>query len=384
MKLLLLLLFLVSSFLSVSQNWVQQADIPTDGRDDAISFSVLGLGYIVTGNMGSQGNRLWCFDPSTNSWSEKSTFPGQERQYAGTFVLNDKAYMMCGYSSTNTPLKDVWQYDPSKDSWKQMKDFEGAPRWTSFNFTADNVGFIGAGASPDSSLADCWKYYPEKDAWTQISDYPGGRMREVLGFSIGDHCFAGTGLNVDPLVFHNDFYKYDSKTDTWEAIADFPGTARSYMGGIGVGTKAIVGGGWAEGGDFKTEFYSLSLTGKWESVASAPIQGWRGMSTFSIDKSVYFLSGLYEDITKTSNVFSLTPTQEYYPHLFPNPSDEVSYLYFKPNHEVQVFNLNGDLVETTKTAFDGYCRLPELASGEYLIRLNGSDSMSYTLRWVVR
>ncbi len=385
MKSPFLFLFFLSNFL-FGQTWQQLPDIPAPGRDDGVSFCINGIGYVVSGNQNgfAQSNQLWAFNIASNSWTEKSPFPGEARQYAGALVLNDKAYVFCGYSSANQPLKDVWQYSPTTDSWKQMKDFAGAPRWTFFQFTANNLGFVGAGASPDSSLADCWKYDPIIDDWTQISDYPGGRMREVVGVSMGNKCFAGTGLNIDPLTFSSEFYEYDWRTDTWTRIADYPGGACSYLGAQGVGLNALVGGGWSQEPYFRTDFYTLSLNGTWNEAPSAPIQGWRGMSTFSWNGTVYFLGGLYADISRTSNVFSLNLNQDYFPILFPNPSDEGSFVYYLPYAEVEVYDFAGQLSYSGLTDGDGYCQLPELAAGRYLIKLPSTETTEYVLKWLIR
>lgn len=385
MKSLVLFFVFLTSILH-AQPWQQKTDIPAPGRDDGLAFAVNGIGYVVTGNQGgfNESNRLWAYEPTSDTWTEKSSFPGTPRQYAGSFVLKGKAYVFCGYSSAGQALKDVWQYTPENDSWKQMKDFEGLPRWTFFHFSVDDFGFLGAGATPDSSVADCWKYNPDTDDWSPIKDYPGGRMREVVGFRIGNKCFAGCGLNVNPLTFSSTFYEYDYLTDSWSQIADFPGGARGYVGAQGLGLSAIVGGGWSQGGIFRTDFYQLSLDGKWTESTSAPIQGWRGMSTFTLNNAVYFLTGLYNDLSRTSHVFALELDNSYAPVLFPNPSEEDALLYFEPNRKVEIFDATGHLVLSTNTDQDGFLNLPQLSAGRYILKINRTETTEFVLHWLVR
>ncbi len=386
MRTCLLFFLLFITHFGNGQSWEQRADVPSLGRDDGVAFSICGKGYVVTGNQDvfAESNRLWCYDPQSNSWTEKALFPGQARQYAGSFVLDNLGYLMCGYSSTSQALKDVWQYNPTTDSWLQLNDFEGAARWTFFQFTANGFGYVGAGAVPDSSVADCWKYDPNEDDWARMSDYPAGRMREVVGVSMGNHCFAGSGLNVNPLTFSKAFYEYHWETDTWTQIADYPTGEISYLGAQGVGLSAVMGGGWGEGNTFRTSFFKLSLEGNWTEAASAPIQGWRGMSTFSFDKTIYFVNGLYADLTRTSNLFSLEVEPDFYPILFPNPSDEKGKVYYKPNSEIVIYNHTGDEVLRDKTDFDGYFVLPEVNSGPYFIRFPEEGKRIKELRWLVR
>lgn len=386
MKLIFSALFFSIQFLIYSQNWEQLSAVPSPGRDDGVSFSINGFGYIVTGNQNgfSESNKLFQYTPISNSWKEVNPFPGVARQYAGVFVVNNMAYLIGGYSSSNEALKDVWKYNPSTNEWIQLGDFPGEARWSFFTFTTLDFGFLGTGATENGpTVSDCWKYNPSSDQWTAISAYPEGEIREVHGFCLGEDCFAGTGMTLNPLQFSKKFYKYDPREDLWSTIDDFPGEARGYVGVEKIGKYGIVGGGWGNQNVFYKDFYQFSLNGKWTVLPDFPLQGWRGISSFSINKTAYFTSGLYEDLSRTSDLFQLNIQLNDELIIYPNPSEDFSILYSTYQGRIDIFDLKGNKVDELNTNENGFNRLPKLPIGEYLARLS-DGSFKKTLRWIIR
>lgn len=386
MRLIIASLFFILPFIACSQKWEQLASIPAAGRDDGVSFAINNFGYVVTGNQNgfTESNRLYQYSPTSNSWKEKALFPGESRQYAGSFVINGIAYLIGGYSSSNQALKDVWQYNPELDHWKQMKDFPGEPRWSFFTFATHEFGFLGTGATMTGpTVSDCWKYNPNFDSWEPISSYPEGAIREVHGFCIGNDCFAGSGFGVNPLTFSKKFFRYNVEFDEWQSINDFPGEGRGYAGMISNGKFGVVGGGWGDQNQFYQDFYKLNLNGEWTKIAGFPAQGWRGMSSFSIDNTAYFTTGLYEDLARSSDLYQLSFSQEDEVILYPNPSGENCSLYSSFGEKVEIFDALGNLVNELNTDDSGFCQLPKKSSGIYLIRISNS-SKSEELKWIVR
>jgi N-acetylneuraminic acid mutarotase len=388
MKIILLLFLFVAQF-TLAQQWQPLTSIPSDGRDDGVAFSLNGCGFVVTGNQGSfaESNRLWSYNPTNNSWSEKSAFPGEKRQYAGVFTIGMKAYVFCGISPTSVPLKDVWEYDGVKDQWIQLNDFPGVARWSPFNFSDNENGYLGAGAVTDSTVSDCWKYSPKVDSWSQIADYPEGPIRDVVGLYVGGTFFAGTGFKINPLTFSRSFYSYFPGTNSWTKIDNFPGEARGYAIGQGDGLTGVVGGGWGSSNTFYKDSYFLSHKGEWSNEQVDFPTGVRGMSAFSLTYGVCFTAGLKADFTRSSDLYCLWFAPEISPHLYPNPTDNESYILFHPNSEISVFNLEGKLLEMGKADSKGKYILANRPSGIYMVKAHPIDSyekLHYTLRWIVR
>jgi N-acetylneuraminic acid mutarotase len=380
------LLFLHLSFIQVNgQVWESVSSVPSAGRDDGVAFAIGGLGYLVTGNQNgfTESNKLFKYDPKLDVWKESTPFPGEPRQYAGSFVMDDKAYVLCGLSEAGEVLNDVWQFNSITSEWKRMKDFPGNGRWSFFSFSTLEFGFIGTGSTIDfGNVDDCWKYIPYKDEWVRIQDYPEGGIRDVVGFCLGNECFAGTGFKYNPLTFSKRFYKYDLTLNLWSSIQDFPGEGRGYAGVENVGDKAIVGGGWGDQNTYFKDNYTFSVENGWEEIEHFPVQGWRGMSSFSIDNSVYFLTGLYENLSRTSDVHKITFSKSETARLYPNPTNDISHIYNSFGAEIHILDLKGNVILKMPPNDEGYHILPKLSSGIYLVKVI-KDKVEFIFKWII-
>ena len=56
---------------------------------------------------------MWQYSPYTNSWIQISNFGGSAREGASAFVINNEAYVCCGFD--NAYKYDVWKYTPGFD-----------------------------------------------------------------------------------------------------------------------------------------------------------------------------------------------------------------------------------------------------------------------------
>ena len=62
-------------------------------------------------------------------------------------------------------LNDFWQYDPGTDAWTQKASFPGVPREAPVSFAIGNYGYAGLGAVGDNHggfylQSDFYKYDP--------------------------------------------------------------------------------------------------------------------------------------------------------------------------------------------------------------------------------
>jgi N-acetylneuraminic acid mutarotase len=369
----------------VAQNWEQVQSVPSPGRDDGAAFSINGFGYLVTGNHNgfSESNKLFKYKPISNSWEEGTSFPGEARQYAGSFVIDGKAYVFSGLSASGDVLNDVWEFNSATSDWKRLNDFPGHGRWSFFTFSTNEFGFLGAGITiAFGNISDCWKYNPKNDQWSPIKEYPEGNIREIVGFCLGDDCYAGTGLTYNPLSFSKKFYHYNVQEDSWSPIQDFPGAARSYAQAENIGNTAIVGGGWGNQNEYFRDAYSFSKNEGWKKIDDFPIQGWRGMSSFSVNNSAYFLTGLYENQTRTSDVMKYTFSDDPSAVIYPNPTSENSILYNSFGGLIEIFDFGGNLVEQLSPIDEGFHTLPKLSSGVYIVKVSNSKDQ-VLLKWII-
>ncbi len=377
-KHLLLLLFAGLLFPALAQTWDIKTPVPSAGRDDAVAFSILGKGYLVTGNQGgfTESNRLWCYDPTTDSWTEKTAFPGTPRQYAGSFVMNNEAYVIMGIAENGTPLSDCWKYAPETDSWAQVSDFPGQARWSMFSFSTLQYGYIGTGAMPGALLSDCWRYDPVSDTWMQLNDFPGGTVRETVSFSIAESGFVGLGFKaVNGTDFTASFYRWNDLTNTWTAMTDFPGGPRSYATAVSNSHLGFVATGQDAANNFYNDCFTVDpKTVSWTSIDPLPGFGMRGMSAFTLDEQPYFLTGLDENFVRTSSVFHYDAEPAYEDvSVYPNPSSGEAVVKADQLQMIQLYTTDGRLLREVIPA-ETPVWLSDLPTGLLLLKINTGDN----------
>ena len=109
--------------------WKEKKPLGNNGpipTSNGVGFSINGKGYVLTFASGSHEKELWQYDPSSNSWTQKTEFPGVQRKGAITFTIGNKAYVGTGVqtsTSTATILKDIWQYDADLNLWQRKGGF---------------------------------------------------------------------------------------------------------------------------------------------------------------------------------------------------------------------------------------------------------------------
>ncbi|HZZ76310.1 MAG TPA: kelch repeat-containing protein, partial [Puia sp.] len=172
--------------------WLQKASLPfSSGRTGAASFSIGGKGYIVGGSDNPvYYNDVYAYDPVTDSWSQKTSCPGNHFLYPAFFVIHDIAYIgICqiegGYS------KEFWAYNPATDGWLRKADYPGSALFGPPNFAIGDFGYVASDRG-----ADLWMYDPVTDKWTQKNDVPIGVSNEwAANFVIGNKGYTGGGYS---------------------------------------------------------------------------------------------------------------------------------------------------------------------------------------------
>ena len=374
----ILVLFLLFTTAAQAQTWTSIPSVPTAGRDDGVCFSLNGFGYIVTGYLGTfnESNKLFQYDPNTNSWNEKAIFPGIARQYASVFTLKNKAYLIGGYSESSQALKDVWEYDEFTNSWKQLNDFPGPARWHATALHIQEVGYLGMGTTADSTLADFWKYNVDLDTWTQLADYPGGPNRSVLGFQLLNEGIFGEGFDTNPINYSPSWFSYNPGSETWTAISPLPAGLRSYGTAISTDFNALICAGMDQNNTFHNDCYILDHTKTWKAVSPLPISGIKGAKGFVLNGNFYLGSGLKDNFTRTSDFYKMEMpvSTAHESHLFPNPSKDYFNLISEPNAKVSVFSVGGQLIQTLKTNDAGFLEIKQLPIGLYVCLIEGKNT----------
>ncbi len=334
-----------------TDSWTQKADFGGGVRCNAAAFALSNKGYVGTGQTSTQLFKdFWEYNPATNKWTRKADFGGVTRKCATGFAISsgniNKGYIGTGLLPVGlTPLnlQDFWEYDPDTNTWSQKTDFPGTPRYAAVGFSIGNKGYLGTGINYVNSTTITWykdfyEYDPSIDLWTMKTDFGGTARAFAVGFSINStKGYISTGNTNEGLK--NDFWEYDpTNTETggtWTQRTDFAGTPRDGATGFSIGTKGYIGTGYIYQGIYLKDF--------WEYSQSTNV--WSQKTDFGSKHK-----GPLKDATTIGETDQLSDAKLI---VYPNPSNSTFNFSLKTTSEelvtIQIFDMMGRLVQEYKS-----------------------------------
>ncbi len=101
-------------------DWTEKATYPQEAHSNFCSFVIedyafIGLGYLQNGSAGAVSDKIWRYNPESDSWTSYHNCTKTLASYA-SFSINDKAYVMgvnTYYDRDDT--KYIYEFDPSKN-----------------------------------------------------------------------------------------------------------------------------------------------------------------------------------------------------------------------------------------------------------------------------
>lgn len=322
--------------------WTQKANIIGVARRNAIAFSINGKGYVGTGmdnpeaSLGSTLSDFMEFDPITNIWISKASFPGSIGTgvyFATGFSADSKGYICCGKRGPNDYTDEFWEYNPSTDSWFQRQSFPGGVRYQLSSFVVDNLAYIGLGIDQDVYRKDLWQYNPSTNIWVAKNDFLGGERGAATTFSLGQRGFVCAGSDGG---VKNDLWEYNPFNDSWSIRANFGGSERKNSVAFAINDKGYMGTGKGASGK-KMSFYEYTP---------------------------YDVLSIKSNNTATSII------------VFPNPTSELLTIN-TPNHSsysVSIYNMEGRLILNQESNENtSYLNFAEFNTGVYVLCLHTSD-----------
>ncbi|MEI8084755.1 MAG: hypothetical protein WCG93_00935 [Paludibacter sp.] len=279
-------------------------------RASAVAFVIDGYGYVALGRTAvrSSGeysasaiNDCWMYDPTLDSWTQKTSFPGTPRVNSIAEVVNGKAYVGLGFDIshqvyTGGNLFDLWMYDPANDSWTKKAGLDSL-KTTATNgcvsFVFDNNIYIGFGFDGHGFTTEFWKFNPEQGTlgvWTRLNDFPSyGRSGAVICAN-ANHIFCGTGFNT---FNQSDWWEYFPISDTWRQLRTMPDLGRENATALCVNNRYFIAtgrnfGGNLSGGYLKSDImeYNASLN-VWYDRGKLPGEDRENAISFSINEKGY-------------------------------------------------------------------------------------------------
>ena len=295
-----------------TNSWTQKADYLGGICYHAAAFEINDIGYVGTGRVSANSNILvqdfFKYDPTTNTWTQLTDFPGTGRRGAVGFAIGEY-----GYIGTGTNADDMYRYDPSTDQWQQVASVPGGSRISAVGFALNGFGYLGTGyvSSVGWSTTDFYKYNPTTNQWTPIADVgidpidgPIPRM-EAAGFALNGKGYVLTGDNISSGDNYKDMWELDPTTDTWKRIEDFDGTARRYLSATEHNGYGYVGLG-TNGTNFK-DFWKFDQTLALieQNLEDVVIQTYPNPCTDYVNIDIQWLQNVITD-KMTLRVYSIT------------------------------------------------------------------------------
>lgn len=188
----------------ITNTWSVLAPFPAlyrPGKSTA-SFVIGDKGYVTGGsNYPTPHKDLWEYNPATNQWTQKANIPGNlAKAYGRGFTLNNKGYVVCGQVHHGTTAGSIDQqitsrklicYDPVTNSWSVKASFPGAARVCPSVFVIGGQAYVGPGAqtsnffSEDTFFQDMYKYNTASDTWSPVASSPLNGYWPLSGFALG-------------------------------------------------------------------------------------------------------------------------------------------------------------------------------------------------------
>lgn len=360
---LLILIVLLCIEADAQNSWEKKEAFGNDKRSRGIAFSIGNRGYFGMGEDTADmvRNDLWEYDPGTDSWMQRASLPAPGRRDAVGIAIGNKGYVGTGIDAAESAfgnnLNDWWEYNPVTNTWTQKATYPGSASWNGIyfgcGFTVNGMGYIVGGKQGNSQYVSAlWQYNPTTNSWLQRATFPGGTRYSMSAFTINGIAYAGLG--TDENILQNDWWQYNPATNVWTQKNNFPGTGRFAAAGFAIGQYGYVVGG-SDGG-YKDELwqYDAAADNWWP---KAPYGGGerRSLGVFVIANAAYAccgsgFTGKRRDVWQYEQFLTDIENQELSVFkLYPNPATDVLNLsvdakFSSQSITVKVFSAYGNIV----------------------------------------
>lgn len=366
--------------------WDVDLEFPGLGRDDAVCFTMDKIVFIGTGNHGgfNESNKFYGYNTRNRTWIDVPDFPGTSRQYAEAKAVKFKAYLIGGVSPYGVALNDVWEFDLAEETWNKKTSFPGESRWAAASFVIGDNIYYGTGKDSLSVFSDFWKYDTKNDSWTELASFPEDARFETIGFSVYNTGYIGLGMDTNGIL-KSDIWEYNPENDTWVFKTNFPGGARYYAQAETLNGLAFIGTGEGPVGSFHNDFWSFDVaTSEWKQVENVPLPARRGVSSCSIPfEGIFFVCGLddsYQRLTQvpryTFRGFDGSPLNV----IYNSTSNQLFVSNIDGFKEVSVFAINGQRMFHSLEKMDHFgISTLNWATGAYIVHA-GQQKTKFVIR----
>lgn len=381
--------------------WKKKADFPTsagNGRRNAYVFSANNKVYIGGGYVAMYANtdEMVEYDPATDKWKSKNPLPGgfANRSAGITFKINGKVYLGLGAENYNAfnpgPvfLKDLWEYDPAGDKWTKKADLPDTGRADAGVFVLNNKAYVVGGYTGSFSTdifysADLWEYDPTANKWTSKKAFPEGAINNCMAFAVNGKGYLTGGSIEGAGGLSKKTYQYDPAADTWTPKADFPETRSAGVSFV-INNKAYVGLGIGGSGLSATFYIYDAAKDSWHYMSGGgdfPTPGGRFYAVAEVMGNKVYVGGGAIGNNVLRDWYELDPasllsigenTADRKLRCYPNPA--INELFFDMGKQLNdcnfaIYSITGQKVLNGLLSGSNRIDISSLPSGQYIIEL---------------
>jgi N-acetylneuraminic acid mutarotase len=346
-----------------AQTWQQKTNI--DYRYNATAFSIGSVGYIATGSTTSGvSSDLKEYNPSTNTWTSKTSFPGYSRETSVSFTFQNLGFVGLGWNGSST-FTDFYKYHSTIDTWTPIANFPGIGGRNGVAAAIGSKAYVsGGGYGTSTSISsELWEYDINTDTWTQKASMPFIKRLGSVAFASKTKLYFGLGHNFS--VDFTDLWAYSPASNSWAKMADFPGVGRLQASVFEINGKFIVGGGHRYGGGLNStlnDYYEYDPnTNSWTAIPGFTDDRRTRSEGFAIHGKGYIACGSSVNNTFLNNVWEYTPAtakisvsineseigQDIQLSIYPNPAKDFINLTYNGNStefRISIINAIGSIV----------------------------------------
>ena len=194
-------------------SWTAIAQYPGTSVFNASSFVIGNMAYVGLG--GSGNTSMYKYDPMNDVWTSIANYPGSSGQSSVAFSVNGYGYVFGGWDGSSA-VNELWSYNPSGNSWSQ-KTSAPISGISPTAFVIDGYAFVGAGAlGNQGGQVDFYQYYPTIDAWSNAPAFPGLPLAGFRGTVIGNTAYAFGGGDPNINFYNNQLWKFENASSIAE------------------------------------------------------------------------------------------------------------------------------------------------------------------------
>ncbi len=163
------------TYIESASQWMIIQPFPIYTAFHGVGFSVGNKGYATLGRDEGHENRIWEYNPETNTWTGKASFNGVmpahtlKRLSPTTATTDSKAYIFGGRRDFSFDIfyNDAYEFNPATNSIRRVPDIPGPERSFAWAFSVNGIIYLGGGGSRDedgnyTTYEEFWEFDPQK------------------------------------------------------------------------------------------------------------------------------------------------------------------------------------------------------------------------------